>query len=149
VDRTFHTAICVLLILAVSLIPTGSGAETDGGKVELNLMVTTCDSDPLDGAEVVVNLYRPGVGIYGYESGYTDDGVIEFALSGIECDDEARVTVTPIGGDPDSDHAYTYVGNCGDNPTTWDIGASVEKCDDWWWGKEAEEVINTIYEEQD
>ncbi|MCK4412357.1 MAG: hypothetical protein KAY32_02315 [Candidatus Eisenbacteria sp.] len=43
----------------------------------------------------------------------------------------------------------SIIGNCANNPTTWDIGASVEECDDWWWGKKADEVINTIFEEQD
>lgn len=150
-NRIPNWAVLTLVLLAALLLPPQPRAdEEDSGKVMLRLLVTTCNSTPLDSAAVVVNLYRPGTGIFGYESGYTDEGAIVFALAGLECEDEARVTVTPDGGASDPDHCYIYVGDCeGDNPTLWDIDTSANLCKDDWLEILGEDVINTVYEEDE
>jgi len=139
------TPLAALACLAGAL---AGAPEMDAPQVPLNLMVTDCEGVALDGAAIGVTLYRPGEGILAYSAGETESGYVEFNLSGLQCNDEARVTVTPEGGTPDSDHVYVYIGNCGSKGAgNWDLGAHLYACDDWWWGDTAEgEIIHTIYE---
>jgi hypothetical protein len=120
---------------ALGLIAGVALANEDSEGIDLPLMVTDCVSQPLDDMLVEVQIYRPGSGVIDSDSGYTDNGSITFRFAGLECDDEARVTLTPSTSEaPDSDHEYTYVGDCGlDDPHQWSIAQGGQLCPDGWW----------------
>jgi len=139
----------ILMALACLTGTAAIAAEIDAFQITLDLMVTDCGDVPIDGATVNLNLYRPGEGVLAFQSRRTVDGAVTFHLTGLQCGDEARVTVIPIGGVPDSDHEYTYIGTCDDGKDTgaWDLNAHLDACDDWWWEDDSSAgIIQTIYE---
>ena len=96
----------------------------------LKLMVTTCAGSALDGALVEVEIYRPGSGQIDSDSGYTDEGYLEFEFTDLEEDDEARVEATPSGM-PASTHTYTWVWDEGQQKGAWELGRDMKGgCDD-------------------
>ncbi len=137
--------ICILLcVAALTGLPASAGVNDLGSAVHLNLMVTDCRDNPLDKAHVGVVIYRSGVGIIASDDGTTDAGRISFRFSALQCNDEARVTLTPSTSDkPDADHTYIYVGDCLDEPRIWVISEPPQFCPDGWWDTTR---IQSIYE---
>jgi hypothetical protein len=135
--------ILTMVLLAASLIGgvpfmTGVAAAETG---TLKLMVTNCSGTPYDGAEVGVEIHRTGGGIVATESGYTDDGYVEFSFSVLQDGDQAQVTVSECRR-MERAHGYTWVSNDADKPGFWDIGETIPRtgCVDGWWD-ENENII--------
>jgi hypothetical protein len=131
-----------LLLAGLLLFFALAGAQATG-EATLKLMVTDCNGSALDNASVRVVVHHAGSGSTDRVSGYTDDGYIELSLGGLQPGDEARVTVTASGGDPDADHAYVWLGNqnSGDH---WDISDQAVPCRDGWWNQN-DQVIHCAY----
>ena len=109
-------------------------ADDDSGEVALDLMVTDCLSQTMGDAWVEVQIYRPGSGIVDSDSGACTNGAISFRFADLECDDEARVTLTPSTSDsPDEGHVYICISGCGDAPSIWTITDQPQVCPDGWW----------------
>lgn len=142
---------CVLIVcLALLGAPGITADELDIGSVRtpLKLMVTDCSDEPLDNVDVDVEIYRSGSGIIATDSGYTDEGAITFGFWDLEYGDEARVTLTPSGSDPDDDHVYIFLGGEADDPTVWDLGGRVrteDPCGDQMWDEE-NGIIQSVYD---
>ncbi|MBM3317781.1 MAG: hypothetical protein FJY75_07995 [Candidatus Eisenbacteria bacterium] len=132
--RRTHGLTALLCTALIGALPSTALADEDSEGVDLCLMVTDCLSQPMDQALVEVQIFRPGSGIIDSDNGYTDDGAICFRFADLECDDEARVSLTPATSDaPDADHIYIYIGDCADAPRNWEIGADPQLCPDAWW----------------
>lgn len=118
----------ICLALALGILTPGTSWAGDPGV--LKLMVTDCFDNPLDNHAVEVSINRPGYGEIDTDSGYTDNGYIEFGFSDLEDGDQARVSAGPEGFDVA--HVYTYVAN-GDQGE-FDIGSQPNgTCADGWW----------------
>jgi hypothetical protein len=137
--------ICILLCAAaLTGLPASAGNVDIDSAIYLNLMVTDCTDDPLDHALVEVAIYRPGTGIIASDDGLTDDGEISFRFNALQCDDEARVTLTLSTSEtPDADHTYVYVGDCLDDVKSWAIASPPQFCPDMWWDTTR---IQSVYE---
>jgi hypothetical protein len=137
--------ICILLCAAaLTGLPASAGNDDLASGIDLKLMVTDCTDDPLDNAFVEVVIYRPGTGIIASDDGSTDDGEISFRFNALQCDDEARVTLTLLTSDaPDAGHTYVYVGSCLDEPSLWVLTTPPRFCPDGWWDTTR---IQSIYE---
>ena len=115
------------------------GSAQAGNEDHLKLMVTDCNDGVLDNALVCVAVHR-GSQKVARATGYTDDGYVDFAFDNLLPGDEAAVTVTPAGGEPDGDHMYTYIWQEGqDNPNAWDLDEHAV-CPDGWWNQ-GEQII--------
>ena len=130
------------LLLAALLLFALVGAQATG-EATLKLMVTDCNGAPLDNASVRVVVHHAGSGSSDRASGYTDDGYIELSLGAMQSGDEARVTVTASGGDPDGDHTYIWLGNQ-NGLSQWDVGEQAVPCRDGWWNQN-DQVIHCAY----
>ena len=90
--RRARTLIAALVLLSAGLMG-GAPLVTDSAAADSGtskLMVTDCSGTPYDGVRVEVEIYRPGSGVIATDSGYTDDGYVEFNFSGLEDGDQAR-----------------------------------------------------------
>jgi hypothetical protein len=134
-SRQDALGICILLCAAaLTGLPASAGSDDLASGIALKLMVTDCTDDPLDKAFVEVVIYRPGTGIIASDDGTADDGEISFRFNALQCDDEARVTLTLLTSDaPDAGHTYVYVGDCLDDTRLWVIETPARFCPDGWW----------------
>jgi len=133
-------AVAIALLLGAP--PIGADSEETGEL--LSLMVTDCEDSPLDDVEVSVEIYRSGSGVIDSDSGFTDDGEIEFRFDGLQTGDEARVTLDRgTGYQSDSDHVYGFVGTGTDQDTPWTIETNPRTCPDDWWDTE---TIQSVYD---
>ena len=89
----------------------------------LMLHVLRCSTmSPITGAAVDVVLYRPGVGQIDADAGSTNgQGRVDFTFEDLEPGDQAQVTVTPSGENPDGDHTYYWVVPDDRAAGTWDV----------------------------
>jgi len=113
----------------------------------LKLKVCACAGmNWLNNALVEVGIYRQGSGQVDSDSGYTNStGYIEFDFSNLEDLDEAHVTVTPSGQNPDSGHIYTWHAAGERAGGYWSINDETEDvCADTWYD-EKENIIQCVY----
>ena len=144
---------CVLSVLAVfGLVCTGIlSSQTparSGTEGVLKLKVRTCAGTFwLSNAQVDVSIQRPGVGEVDSDTGWSDgSGYVEFTFSDLEGGDQAHVTVTPEGKDPDTDHTYYWIPPQLRIAGYWDLGIMSESiCEDSWYDQE-NNIILVLYE---
>lgn len=131
------------LWLLCTLSAATAGAAGTG---TLMLMVTDCGDKAIDQALVEVVLWRPGYGEIASDSDYTDNGYVEFEFSSVQDEDQARVTVTPPGCNPDAGHVFYWkTSGLPQDPGEWDLGVTIDSiCVDGWWDKDAG-IIQCVY----
>lgn len=130
----------IRLWVAAAMLLALFGSARAGSENDLKLMVTDCNGVVLDNALVRVVVHH-GTQQVERVTGHTEDGYVEFAFDNLLPGDEADVTITPAGGEPDGDHMYTYVWQEGQNdPTIWDLTDHVA-CPDGWWDQ-GEQIIH-------
>jgi hypothetical protein len=104
----------LVLIGVLNIALTAGSAQADTGT--LKLMVASCQTGEwLSDAQIDVLIYRPGVGQVDSGSGYTNStGEFDMTFTSLVVGDQARVTVTPKNGSPDSGHVYYWASGSGD-----------------------------------
>ncbi len=126
--RIRPAAWCMMLFLM--LVCVGPALPGDPGI--LKLKICDCGGSELSGAYVEVTVERDGYGEVATDDGYSNGGGhISFSFGSLEEGDEAHVTVTPVGGNPDDSHTYVWSDN-GDSTSEWDLVLDGSTCGDGW-----------------
>ena len=134
--------VVILACLALGIGLTASpGAAGDTGV--LKLKVRAClGSNWISDADVEVSIQRSGSGEVDSAKATTDTyGYVEFTFYDLEDDDEAHVTVTPSGMNPDASHLYYWVVPGGRTGGAFELSAEHDSlCDDAWY-----DLVNRIF----
>lgn len=133
--------------LVVLVLALAASAAVAGETGVLKLKVRNCASTTwMSGAKLDVEIYRPGVGVVDSFGDATDAyGYVEFEMEGLESEDEARVTITPSGMDPDDSHVYVWVASRLRSPGYWDLGYQADSlCEDGWYDQ-PNNIILALY----
>ncbi len=134
--RLVSVAICAVLGAVFLCAILGASPCLAGETGVLKLKVCQCLSSLwVSGANVEVSIQRPDVGEVDSAKGTTNStGYVEFTFNDLEGDDEAHVTVTPIGMSPDGSHIYYWNVSGARTNGYFDLFAQSDSiCDDGWY----------------
>jgi hypothetical protein len=127
------TAVLLCLAVAIGLFASPAWSGDSG---TLKLKVRQClGNNWISGASVEVSIQRSGSGEVDSAKGTTDgSGCVDFTFYDLEDGDEAHVTVTPGGMNPDSSHVYDWVVPDGRAGGNFELAADSDSiCDDGWY----------------
>ena len=132
-----------LISLCALLNPKRAAAGDTG---TLRLKVVRCqNSQSISGAQVAVSVTRSGVGVVDSASDSSNsEGFVRFTFTNLENNDEAHVTVTPIGENHDDGHVYHWVSGGGRTVGYWELGEADDTCADSWYDQ-TNNIIQCLY----
>lgn len=141
--RSHSLRLAVALICLMVAFGLLAAPSTAGDTGVLKVKVRQClGNNWIGGAAVEVSIQRSGSGEVDSAKGTTDgSGYVEFTFYDLEDDDEAHMTVTPDGMDPDAGHVYYWEVPGGRAGGAFELAADTDSiCDDCWY-----DMINRIF----
>jgi hypothetical protein len=148
IARRFRIGL-VLVTMGVALVGLSASRPARASDTGvLKLKVQWCaGSSWVTYGQVDVVITRPGVGQIDSDSGTTDNsGYVEFTFDSLENGDQAHVTVTPSGHDPDDSHVYYWVHDDDHAEVSWDLGIQGDSsCQDGYYNEKLN-IILCLYQ---